>query len=1063
MQRLFLYAGLLLVVFIGSGQQPAGNRGDALFQEAQVLFDSAQYDLALQSAQAAFSFFEKAPNKDAAKATEVLLLLGNVFFEKGDFEGAFQQYTQALKAAERLGNAELKANAINGLGEYYYKTGDAKLAESHHRQALAIRQKRFGALHEEVADSYNNLGNCFVASGRYADALDMHQKALAIRQQVLAADHSDLAVSYGNLGNCYYLTGHYGAALEQFEAALKVRLPRLGAKHPKMATLYNNLGNCYLALGRSDLALRYYRQSLDLRREQLGSDHPSVAVVLENLGDLCSDQGDYLAALDYFREAYAIQRNVQEESALAPALLWHKIGLCYQYKGDYEQALRHHLEAKAVLLSKMGAQHPSVAGLFSNIGNCYADKEVLDSAEVYYREALLVFQKAYPQGHASIAQVYNNLGCIFLEKQDYSTALAWFQNTETALRQSPQESDNSLAIALKNQGLARAGLGQWKAALSNCEQAIAVAPNADWVTRLELLSGQGALLRKHGTLQNNLPMLENAAVVCAQALACLDSLRMQMTSSDTRLHWITRKYSVLAEALEANFTLWEKTGKASFLEAAFALAERGKSLQLLENLRKEQAGRFAGIPDSLLEKERSFGAELNRLEKQRLAWLLKKDTASARQTEPAIAAQRQQLSALIADFEAHYPDYFKLKYAQTLASSTTVQRELLQEGQVLIAYFVADSSLFAFVISKQSFQGVRIPKDFALTQEVLTLRSSIQNYALVSGATADSLVQQYVRAATHLYEKIVAPAEQAGAAEHKRWIIVPDGELAFLPFEALLRKQPEVLHHFKTHAYLLRDYRVSYAYSATQLIELLKNPHERQAKTMAAFAPDFENNSFGFSTLKHNRREAETIAELFDGDVLEGKAASAYAFRQFAPQYRILLLATHGRASNDPEKPSFLAFNPAKDSAFQLYVNDLYQMRLPAELVVLSACETNLGQYKAGEGVVSLAKGFFRAGTRSLVATLWSVDDAKNADLMTLFFQGISAEMPKDAALQDAKLSFLTSHPHDEAHPFYWAAAVATGDMRPMEIASPWRQYALYILVVLLLGGLAWWFRMRTN
>ena len=172
----------------------------------------------------------------------------------------------------------------------------------------------------------------------------------------------------------------------------------------------------------------------------------------------------------------------------------------------------------------------------------------------------------------------------------------------------------------------------------------------------------------------------------------------------------------------------------------------------------------------------------------------------------------------------------------------------------------------------------------------------------------------------------------------------------------------------------------------------------------------------------------------------------------------MLLLATHGKASNIPSEPSYLAFSPAKDSAFYLYMRDLYQLHLPAELVVLSACETNLGEYKVGEGVISLAKGFFHAGVRSMVATLWSVDDAKNADLMLQFFQQIRKGVPKDAALQQAKLNHLKTRPHDEAHPFFWAAAVATGDMAPMDFPAPWR-WVFYGIAVLVAGAGFFWLK----
>ena len=1060
MRSIFLHGVLLALLLVASGQQNAGNRGEQLLREGRMLFDSARYAEAEKQAYAAQGFFRDMAHKNLLKEGEALLLLGDVFLEQGNFDGAFDQFQAALALFEKKDDQLLKADAFNGLGEYFYKKSDFSQAERYYRKALTLREKQLGPLNEAIANSYNNLGNCLVATGRYADALEMHQKAMDIRQQVLPAGDQGFAVSHSNIGACLYLAGDYAGALSQFEAAFNIRRQSLGADHPKIASLYNNLGNCYDELGRTDLALQCYRQSLSIRRRHFGDDHPSIAGVLENLGDLSVDNGDYLAALDDYREAHAISSRAQGAFSLAAVSIWHKIGLCFQYKGDYVRALQHHLNAAGVFLNELGPEHPRLAELYSNVGNCYADKKEPEQAETYYRKSLTIFQKAYPEGHPIVAQAYNNLGYVFLEQQKYQGALAWFQEAKKSLLQFPPdpERDARLAIATKNMGLAHAGLKQWQPALAYCEQALQILGQTDQVTALELRSGQAVVLKKYGLSHQDWSVLRTAATGYARALDCLDSLRVQMTSSDTRLQWVTRKYSVLSEALETNFILWEKTGEAPFLETAFAIAERGKSLQLIENLRKEQAENFAGIPDSLLAKERALVTEINLLEKERYTALQRGDTEAVQYNESALAFKRRTLTALIAGFEANFPDYFRLKYSGKTATPQSIRSDFLHDDQALSAYFVADSFIFVFVVTEQAFKGVRIPRDFPLSDWVDAMRSSIQGYATANSALADSLSKAYVTMAAHLYQKLVAPVEKAGLAGHQHWTIIPDGELANLPFEALLRETPEVAHRFKSHAYLLRDYCISYAYSATQLGDLLAHPYQRPSKTMAAFAPDFKGNRYGLSPLQHNRREARSVGAMFGGDVLEGEAASATTFIRDAGQYRMLLLATHGKASNVPSEPSYLAFSPAKDSAFYLYMRDLYQLHLPAELVVLSACETNLGEYKVGEGVISLAKGFFHAGARSMVATLWSVDDAKNADLMLQFFRQIRKETPKDAALQQAKLNHLMTRPHDEAHPFFWAAAVATGDMAPMDFPSPWR-WVFYGAAILAAVGGFWWFK----
>jgi CHAT domain-containing protein len=209
---------------------------------------------------------------------------------------------------------------------------------------------------------------------------------------------------------------------------------------------------------------------------------------------------------------------------------------------------------------------------------------------------------------------------------------------------------------------------------------------------------------------------------------------------------------------------------------------------------------------------------------------------------------------------------------------------------------------------------------------------------------------------------------------------------------------------------------------------------------LLAFAPTYAPNRFGLRPLQNNQPEGEAVATLFQGDLLAGSAATVAAFLSQASQYRILLLAMHGKASSTVGELSYLAFSTTADTTQNpfLYARDLYAQSIPADLVVLSACETSVGTYRPGQGVISLAKAFFHAGARSVAATLWSVDDAKNAELMQSFFKNIKNGAYKDAALHQAKLAFLQSHPQDEAHPVYWAAVTAYGDMQPIQTERNW-------------------------
>ncbi len=365
------------------------------------------------------------------------------------------------------------------------------------------------------------------------------------------------------------------------------------------------------------------------------------------------------------------------------------------------------------------------------------------------------------------------------------------------------------------------------------------------------------------------------------------------------------------------------------------------------------------------------------------------------------------------------------------------------------------------MLTPTDLQGIRLLTDTLLEAQVRAFRQSVEAYPTTTGPQVPAVAEEYARTAYALYQKTIAPLRTLTPLP-ETLIVVPDGMLSYLPFEALLCELPAHFQYFKTHHYLLRDFQISYANSATQLTELLATSGKRAPQQLLAMAPSFEDRRYQLNPLTHNQPEASAVARLMRGELRIGNRATVQAFEQLAPRYRILHLATHGYASAAVGELSYLAFSPPADSgttAF-LYVRDLYLLRFQAELVVLSACETNAGEYRTGEGLISLAKGFFHAGARSVVATLWQVDDAKNADLMLRFFKNIQRGDQKDAALRHAKLSFLKDLPHDEAHPVYWAAAVAQGEMTALSLQTAWPS-AWWVLAPLLLAGWFWWSKRR--
>ncbi|MBL7814566.1 MAG: CHAT domain-containing protein, partial [Saprospiraceae bacterium] len=297
-----------------------------------------------------------------------------------------------------------------------------------------------------------------------------------------------------------------------------------------------------------------------------------------------------------------------------------------------------------------------------------------------------------------------------------------------------------------------------------------------------------------------------------------------------------------------------------------------------------------------------------------------------------------------------------------------------------------------------------------------------------------------------LQQKLIAPLSNLLTREV---VIVPDGVLGYVPFDVLLTEQPKDALKFEKHSYLGKKHIISYNYSATLWQEMRDKKHKTEPKkNFIGFAPYFNGDTTllsslfshdlamrkGLDSLKYTGEEVFKAQKLMRGESMMDKKATKETFEKIAGDYRIVHLATHGKANDKIGDYCFLAFTEKKDSVQNelLYVRDIYNLSLNADLVVLSACETGIGELKRGEGIVSLARAFTYAGTKSMVTTLWDVNDKSTMYIMEGFYRQLRKGQPKDKALWQSKIDYFTRAKGELAHPYFWAAFIPIGDMQPI-------------------------------
>lgn len=421
-------------------------------------------------------------------------------------------------------------------------------------------------------------------------------------------------------------------------------------------------------------------------------------------------------------------------------------------------------------------------------------------------------------------------------------------------------------------------------------------------------------------------------------------------------------------------------------------------------------------------------------------------------TPVEIATQLQQLYQNLEELAAIMPEsYIKENFTSSIS---TIQQQL-STRQTVVEYKLTDKSIFIFTVSKNQFQVYHFEKPNGFEKELVQLYEALQQ---ANAATAQIT---YNTLALEFYQALIEPLK---LPEKQELIIVPDGVLRYLPFEALLTAPAKIPHKFKNRQYLLLQHDISYAYSSDLWLQGT-SPSKGNGKVLA-FAPSFENDYRQLPPLPYSQIELKSVHRITGAKQYVENTALESTFKIEAPNYSVLHLSTHGILDNHNPEYSHLAFSQIPDGLEneKLFVTEIYKLNLAADLVVLSACKTQLGKMYRGEGLMSIARAFTYAGAKSVVASLWSIDDAQTGQLMKYFYEKLKKQS-KHKALNEAKRQFLLENP-SKTHPYYWSACVLIGDVTEVNLSISHRTWVFAIflvIIVLVLLGLVFWKRSFFN
>jgi CHAT domain-containing protein/Tfp pilus assembly protein PilF len=972
--------------------------------------------------------------------------------EERDFERAHKLLDAALDVAQHLGEPLAVLCVRNARVSLLQRQNQLEQACEAARNALEIRQQ-LAPDGLSVATSLIELGNLMASRSNLDEAERSHRKSLEL-VEAHAPGSLLLGRVLNDLGADLFDRNDFAAAEQYYRRALELRM-RLAPDSLATAGSLNNLGTVLRRRGDLTAAEDHFRRALALK-EKLAPESLTLARSLDNLALTVLDRGHLATAEQLLQRSHVLVQRLapgsgQEAGTLQNLAL---VALRRKERARSEEIFRKSLEIQR----RLAPDSLAVAQTLSNLGNVALLREDWAEAERLYHAALEI-QRARAPGTLTAASTLNGLGVAAREKGDLEAAERAFAEA-LAIRQKEAPGSLRCASTLADLGrLAHLG-GDLERAEQLYRKALEIQQRLapDNVDRAETLHRFGLLEQDRGRKELALDRYTEAvAVLEQQTLRLGGTQESQAEFAAGQIDSYRRAIGLLVEL-----------GRPA---EALHLLERSRSRVLLQLVAERDLILTDGISPELERERKLCDAGYDRLQ-DRLQELRPQEDAEAigalharlrelRVQRERIRQQLRKLSPRLAGLRDPEP----LDFAGI--------RRQLDPGTLLLAYAAGEARSHLFVVRAEADAGDHEPRVFELPVGEAELRQKVEAFRKwieirPAGPTARERLRELGQS---LYERLVRPAEELiGPA--RRVLICPDGPLHVLPFGALIVTGAPGLDRPEGPRYLIEWKPLHTAVSATLYAELRRPraPAAGAAVGLAAFGdprypgqaaqqaagPGQQVLRAAFSRLdvleplEGSREEVDSIVELYGNQARAylGVEATEETARAASGTARTLHFACHAVLDERSPLDSALVLSlpdppePGRENGLLQAWEIFEDVRMDADLVVLSACRTALGRELGGEGLLGLTRAFQYAGARSVLATLWSVSDRSTARLMRSFHASLRSGLPKDQALREAQVQLIRESRRsgqddvDTAHPFHWAGFVLIGDWRGSDGAA---------------------------
>lgn len=901
----------------------------------------------------------------------------------GKFEKAYKKSNALLLELQQNNSNEkffantyfMKARIEIELGKYDYAFESCQ-------KALAIYLKNADSI--GLAKIHNVIGVYYYYQNNLDSTLVNYLKSYNLKKKLDFPIH-EMAVSAYNIAMVYEDTGMQDEAMELYFESEKYLIQNKDFKS-FLSDVYIGIAHIYKYKQDFDRAEEFADKAMDVGLQSYGEFNPNMTFVYTAYSNILISKEKYKEAIELVKKGLAIREKNYGKYHKWTCESYSDLGEVYELDGQIDLAEENF--KKAIEIGKATKSNLYLANAKNALGSMYCDQNNNNKiADLLLKESLVEFKNIYGQQNDIIAEVYYRLAKNAMNRNDNESFFSYLNEAYTAGNYDALQLDKTIAP----------------------------------FEVLKSLSLQSAWLNQEYDKSSSTGLMEKNYDLIDEQISLIKFLQKNYASEIFKISLANDYREVFEKGLNTCWVLFQKTKDKKYMEKAFEISETNRNTTLLAGLQESKFKQYGNVPSNLLLFENQIK---HTLAKVKMDLYYAKSSADPDKEELGKLIHKRgeinkTLDSLHKVFYNNYPKYANLKYEDKIINISDVQNNLDKDTQ-LITYFLGDSNLYSFTITKDKIVLLKGDVVQKISKEIDIISAALVNKRDVSGSSKK------------LYLYLLG---QQIESDKRKAVIIPDNILNYIPFEILQND---------SNKYLIEEFTVSYSGSVHLFLELQNDFFKY---SLPNYWAGFSSNYNPDETLSSNNNEVSEISKMLNGNAFVGKKSTKENFFKNHRNNSILHFAMHAEIDNDNPLYNKLIFTDGN-----LTSSEIYASNLKANLAVLSACNTGFGKLEKGEGVMSMARAFNYAGVPSIIMSLWKVPDKETKKVMVSFYKHLNKGETKSTALKNAKLDYLSSTDDENLkHPYYWSGFVLNGNTDIL-VSIPSNRKWYYFGAVILMG-----------